>query len=93
MLKLTLNQEEYLTIGGIVVQVTRIGGSQVELAIQADRSIPIVRGEVLERQGGERPACLCDQRPAKSRKAARRAAPAVSPAKRVAVGEEKQRNE
>lgn len=59
MLKLTLNQDEYLTIGdGIVVQVAHVGGNQVELAIQADRGIPIVRGEVLERQGGQRPACL-----------------------------------
>ena len=66
MLKLTLNQDEYLTIGdGIVVQLTDVGGHHAELTIYADRSIPIVRGEVLERQGGKRPACL-DSKPRKN---------------------------
>lgn len=59
MLKLSLLPEEYLTINGdIVVQLSRVAGGRAYLAIEADRSVPIVRGEVLERQGGERPACL-----------------------------------
>ena len=59
MLKLTLTQDEYLTIGdGIVIQLTDVGGRHAELTIYADRGIPIVRGEVLEQQGGKRPVCL-----------------------------------
>lgn len=59
MLKLSLLPEEYLTINGdIVVQLSRVAGGRAYLAIEADRGVPIVRGEVLERQGGERPACL-----------------------------------
>ena len=66
MLKLTLNQDEYLTIGdGIVVQLTDVGGRHAELTIYADRDIPIVRGEVLERQGGRRPGCL--ERPSRKK--------------------------
>jgi len=59
MLKLSLLPEEYLTINGdIVVQLSRVAGGRAYLAINADRSVPIVRGEVLEREGGQRPACL-----------------------------------
>lgn len=59
MLKLSLLPEEYLTINGdIVIQLSRVAGGRAYLAIEADRSVPVIRGEVLERQGGERPACL-----------------------------------
>lgn len=59
MLKLTLLPEEYLTINGeIVVQLMRVAGGRADVAIEAPRSFPIVRGAVLERQGGQRPACL-----------------------------------
>ena len=59
MLNLSLLPEEYLTINqDIVVQLTRIAGGRANLAIHAGREVPIVRGTVLERQGGERPACL-----------------------------------
>lgn len=59
MLKLSLLPEEYLTINqDIVVQLTRVAGGRADIAIHADRSVPVVRGAVLERQGGERPACL-----------------------------------
>lgn len=59
MLKLSLLPEEYLTINGdIVIQLSRVAGGRAYLALEADRSVPIVRGEVLERQGGQRPACL-----------------------------------
>lgn len=59
MLKLTLLPEEYLTInGGIVVQLMRVAGGRADVAIEAPRSVPIVRGAVLEREGGKRPDCL-----------------------------------
>ena len=59
MLKLTLTPGQYLTVNGdIVVQVSDVVGNHVELAVHADRSVPIVRGEVLERQRGKRPSCL-----------------------------------
>ncbi|MDE7218996.1 MAG: carbon storage regulator [Oscillospiraceae bacterium] len=59
MLKLTLLPEEYLTIGdSIVVQLIRVAGGRADLAVEAPRSVPIIRGAVLERSGGQRPACL-----------------------------------
>lgn len=59
MLKLTLLPEEYLTIdGGIVIQLKRIAGGRADLAIEAPRELPILRGTVLERNGGQRPGCL-----------------------------------
>ena len=59
MLKLTLLPDEYLMIGNnTVVQLARIAGGRADLAIDAPRTVPIVRGAVLERDGGQRPACL-----------------------------------
>ncbi len=59
MLALTMHEGDYVTIGGdIVVKVTKISGQRCLLAIQADQSVPIVRGQVLERGGGARPGCL-----------------------------------
>ena len=59
MLKLTLLPEEYLTINdNIVVQLMRAAGGRADLAIEAPRSFPVVRGAVLERNGGKRPDCL-----------------------------------
>lgn len=59
MLKLTMLQEDYLIVNGdIVVQLARVAGGRAEVAIHARREVSIVRGEVLERQGGQRPACL-----------------------------------
>lgn len=59
MLKLTLLPDEYVTIGGdVVVQLTRVAGGRADVAVYADRSVPVMRGTVLERQGGQRPACL-----------------------------------
>ncbi|MDE7261843.1 MAG: carbon storage regulator [Oscillospiraceae bacterium] len=61
MLCLNLSQGEYLTIGeNVVVQMDCISGNSCKLMIQAPREIPVVRGEVLERNGGERPACVVD---------------------------------
>jgi hypothetical protein len=52
MLQLSLRPGEYLTIhGDIVVQLAQLSGSRAFLRVEADRSIPIVRGKVLERSG------------------------------------------
>lgn len=59
MLKLTLLPEEYLVINdNIVVQLSRVAGRHADIAVEAAREIPIVRGTVFERQGGKRPECL-----------------------------------
>ena len=59
MLKLTLLPDEYLTVrDDIVIQLTRVAGGRAELAVDAPREFPIVRGAVLEKNGGQRPACL-----------------------------------
>lgn len=59
MLHLALLPEEYLTIdGNIVVQLARISGSRAYLRLEADRSVPIVRGKLLERAGTSKPNCL-----------------------------------
>ena len=58
MLKLTLLPDEYLMVGeNIVVQLLRVSGGRADVAIEAPRTVPVVRGAVLERQGGKRPAC------------------------------------
>jgi len=59
MLSLGLKQGEYLTIGdNVVVQLDRITGDRCKLVIEAPRQIPVVRGTVLEREGGQRPECV-----------------------------------
>ena len=59
MLKLTLLPEEYLTIDGrIVVQLRRVAGGRADLWVEAPREVGVLRGAVLERNGGQRPACL-----------------------------------
>lgn len=59
MLSLALEPNEYITINGnVVVQISKLSKSRCYLAIKADRSVPIVRGEVLERGGNPPPACL-----------------------------------
>lgn len=61
MLCLSLNQGEYLTIGGdVVVQLDGITGDRCKLAVHAPREIPVLRGKVLERVGGRRPDCVFD---------------------------------
>ncbi len=68
MLFLQLKDGEYLTIGeDIVIQV--FTNSTIKVSVQAPRDMTILRGEVLERNGAERPACLCDQTPAKMKRA------------------------
>ncbi len=68
MLKLAMLPGDYLTINGdIVVQLARVAGGRADVAIHARREVPIVRGEVLERQGGQRPACLASPAKKKAR--------------------------
>ncbi len=59
MLSLQLKTGDYMTIGGnVVVQLDRISGNRCKLMIEAPRDMAILRGEVLERTGGERPDCV-----------------------------------
>ena len=57
MLFLQLKDGEYLTIGDdIVVQV--FTNSTIKVSVQAPKDMTILRGEVLERNGEERPKGL-----------------------------------
>ena len=59
MLKLSLTPDDYLTINGnIVVQLNRITTGRAYLSVNAAREIPIMRGRLLEREGGQRPDCV-----------------------------------
>lgn len=61
MLFLQLKDGEYLTIGDdIVIQV--FTNSTIKVSVQAPKDMTILRGEVLERNGQERPACLYGQK-------------------------------
>lgn len=61
MLSLQLKTGEYMTIGeDVVVQLDHISGDRCKLMVQAPRDMTILRGEVLERTGGERPECVFD---------------------------------
>ena len=61
MLSLYLKDGEYLTIGDeIVVQV--FTNSTIRLSVKAPKDMTILRGEVLERTGEARPACLHETR-------------------------------
>ena len=55
MLCLNLNQGEY-----VVVQLHGISGDRCKLVINAPKEIPVLRGKVLERTGGQRPECVFD---------------------------------
>ena len=71
MLSLMLKDGEYLTIGeDIVIQV--FTNSTVRVAVQAPRDMTVLRGEVLERNGEERPDCLYDRSPDKMKKFSRK---------------------
>ena len=68
MLSLQLKTGDYMTIGGdMVVQLDHISGDRCKLMIEAPRDMTILRGEVLERNGEERPPCL---QPVKEKKSA-----------------------
>ena len=56
MLFLQLKSGEYLTIGeDIAVQVFRDGSERIRVAVKAPRSVTILRGEVWEQNGEDRP--------------------------------------
>ena len=56
MLFLQLKSGEYLTIGEeIAVQVFQETGDRIRVAVKAPRDMTILRGEVRERLGAERP--------------------------------------
>ena len=62
MLSMQLKNGEYLTIGeDIVGQVFQMGSS-FRVAVEAPKEIPIVRGEIREREG-RRPACIKERKP------------------------------
>ena len=59
MLCITMRGGDYFTIGAeIVVQLERLSGDRAHLVIHAPREERILRGEVLERDGGKRPGCV-----------------------------------
>ncbi len=70
MLSLTLSPGEYVTIGdNVVIQFDCSVGERCRLAFQAPREVPILRGEVRERGGAQRPDCVFDgARPRAERK-------------------------
>lgn len=62
MLCITLLPSEYFIIGdNTVVQFDRLTGERVHLIVNAPREVPILRGTVLERQGGKRPDCVLEK--------------------------------
>ena len=68
MLKLSLLPDEYLVINdSIVVQLSRVAGGRADLAIDAPKSVPIVRGAVREREGAQ-PSAKLAQVPQKGHK-------------------------
>lgn len=62
MLCLSLLPGEYVTIGdNVVLQYDRTIGERCRIALKAPREVTILRGEVLERTGAERPECVFDK--------------------------------
>lgn len=64
MLCITMKPGEYFIVGGsTVVQLDRLVGDRVHLAVTAPKEVPILRGAVWEQSGGQRPACVFDVPP------------------------------
>lgn len=62
MLCISLKSGEYFTLGdNVVIQYSRLEGGRVHLIINAPKDVPVIRGSVLERGGGQRPECVFDQ--------------------------------
>ena len=62
MLKLTLLPDEYLTINGdIVVQLKRVAGGRADVAVDAPREMPVVRGTLEEKGSGKEAGVLRKQ--------------------------------
>lgn len=61
MLRISMKPGEYFTVGSsTVVQFDRLQGDRAHLIVTAPREVPILRGAVLEREGGRRPGCVVD---------------------------------
>ena len=61
MLFLQLKSGEYLTIGeDIAIQVFQDSGNRIRVGVNAPKDLAILRGEVLERTGAERPEGLME---------------------------------
>ena len=59
MLCLTLTQGEYLTIGeDIAIQVFQETSDRIRVAVTAPKDLTILRGEVRERTGANRPSTI-----------------------------------
>lgn len=59
MLCISMKPGDYFTVGGsTVVQLDRLTGDRAHLTVSAPREVPILRGAVLERNGGTRPGCV-----------------------------------
>ena len=64
MLCITMKPSDYFTVGeNTVIQYDRISGDRVHLIINAPREVPVLRGDVLERQGRQWPSCVLDLSP------------------------------
>lgn len=64
MLHISVKVGEYFTIGDdAVIQFDKLSGERAGITIHAPREIPIVRGAVLEREGGRRPSCVTETAP------------------------------
>lgn len=64
MLCISMQSGDYFVVGSeTVVQLDRLTGDRAHLVINAPREVPILRGDVLERQGGQRPACVLPVKP------------------------------
>ena len=68
MLCISMKAGDYFTVGDdTVVQFDRLNGDRVHLTVNAPREVPILRGDVLERNGGQRPACVMGVSPRHTR--------------------------
>ena len=62
MLCISMKAGDYFTVGGsTVIQFNRLQGDRVHLVVNAPREVPVLRGEVLERGGGQRLACVFER--------------------------------
>lgn len=82
MLCISLRAGDYFIVGdSTVVQYDRLSGERVHLTVNAPREVPILRGDVLERNGGKRPDCVLPVSPRYVRQLP------WNPAKKAALGE------
>ena len=64
MLCISMRAGDYFTVGeSTVIQFTRLTGDRAHITVNAPREVPVLRGEVLERNGGQRPGCVMDVAP------------------------------